>query len=372
MDVESYAALVRLLAGARHDARRRPTRKHAPWHIVRSDDKRRARLNCIAHILRSIPFKKVAANEGQAAQTIGQGKYDDEATLKGESSFVRCTDHFFGRPVSTRARSERRDIFRAAAIVSTAVLLMLAATTAMAQSDTALSVRQPHLDARKVFFMLFLMLGPIKILVPFVNLTAGSDALLRRRLARRSILFSAAALALAGVLGRTMLENFDISLPVVALTGGIILFLVALQTVLQQSTVAPARARQEDSKPGMHLAVNPLAFPVVVTPYGIAAVIVFATLARQDSEKLVVAGIVLLLLALDWLAMLFADAIVRWIGTVLQVFAVVLGVAQIALGLQVIVQSLGMLGLPVEPGSIAASVRNAGSYNRRYKRLEER
>src|SRR6185503_15323277 len=33
--------------------------KHAPWHIVRSDDKRRARLNVIAHILSVIPHKKV-------------------------------------------------------------------------------------------------------------------------------------------------------------------------------------------------------------------------------------------------------------------------------------------------------------------------
>jgi polyphosphate kinase 2 len=30
--------------------------KHAPWHIVHSDDKRRARLNCISHILKAIPF----------------------------------------------------------------------------------------------------------------------------------------------------------------------------------------------------------------------------------------------------------------------------------------------------------------------------
>jgi len=29
--------------------------KHAPWAIIRSDDKRRARLNCIAHILKTIP-----------------------------------------------------------------------------------------------------------------------------------------------------------------------------------------------------------------------------------------------------------------------------------------------------------------------------
>jgi polyphosphate kinase 2 (PPK2 family) len=32
--------------------------KHAPWYIVHSDDKRRARRNCISHILRLIPYKK--------------------------------------------------------------------------------------------------------------------------------------------------------------------------------------------------------------------------------------------------------------------------------------------------------------------------
>ena len=31
----------------------------APWYVVRSDDKRRARLNCITHLLRQIPYKKV-------------------------------------------------------------------------------------------------------------------------------------------------------------------------------------------------------------------------------------------------------------------------------------------------------------------------
>jgi polyphosphate kinase len=63
--------------------------KHAPWHIVRSDDKRRVRLNCISHILSMIPYKKVP-HEGQAAEAIRQGRYDDQATLKGKN-FVRET-----------------------------------------------------------------------------------------------------------------------------------------------------------------------------------------------------------------------------------------------------------------------------------------
>ena len=71
----------------------------------------------------------------------------------------------------------------------------------------------------------------------------------------------------------------------------------------------------------------------------------FATIAtgRHDQE-FTVAGIVLLILVLDWLAML-AETILRWSGTALQVFAVVLGVTQAALGLQVILHNLRLIGV---------------------------
>src|SRR4029079_13116554 len=36
---------------------------HAPWYILQSDDKRRARLNCIAHLLTLIPYKKVSRDK---------------------------------------------------------------------------------------------------------------------------------------------------------------------------------------------------------------------------------------------------------------------------------------------------------------------
>lgn len=218
-----------------------------------------------------------------------------------------------------------------------------------AQTPFGADAPAPEIGARKIFFMLFLMLGPIKILVPFVAMTRGSDPHLRRRLATRATLFSAAALAIAGVLGRAMLENFEISLPVLAMTGGVILFLVALQTVLQQSAGAPGPPPDSGRPADLSLALTPLAFPTIVTPYGIAAVIVFATLAtgRYDQE-FTVAGIVLLILILDWLAMLFAEAILRWTGTALQIFAVVLGVTQAALGLQIILHTLSLIGVFVE------------------------
>ncbi len=152
--------------------------------------------------------------------------------------------------------------------------MVLVAFGAQAQTEAGSVAMQPILSAKKIFLMLFLMLGPIKILVSFVNMTLGTDARFQRNLATCAVLFSAAALVLAGLLGRNVLENFNISVWVLALTGGLVLFLVALQTVLQQGA-GPARARPDDPPPDLSFAYSPLAFPTIVTPYGIAAVIIF-------------------------------------------------------------------------------------------------
>ena len=44
----------------------------APWYIVRSDDKRRARLNVIAHLLQTIPHKKIKRPKVEAARSVAQ------------------------------------------------------------------------------------------------------------------------------------------------------------------------------------------------------------------------------------------------------------------------------------------------------------
>jgi polyphosphate kinase 2 len=55
----------------------------APWYIVRSDDKKRARLNCISHFLSVIPYGKVPKEKVKLPERSKKGAYDDQATLKG-------------------------------------------------------------------------------------------------------------------------------------------------------------------------------------------------------------------------------------------------------------------------------------------------
>jgi polyphosphate kinase 2 len=55
----------------------------APWYIVSSDDKRRARLNCIRHLLSLIPYKKVTRKRVKLPKRSNKGAYNDQVSLKG-------------------------------------------------------------------------------------------------------------------------------------------------------------------------------------------------------------------------------------------------------------------------------------------------
>jgi hypothetical protein len=57
--------------------------EYAPWYVVPSDDKRRARLNCISHLLGLIPYEKLPRKNVQLPQRSTRDAYDDRATLAG-------------------------------------------------------------------------------------------------------------------------------------------------------------------------------------------------------------------------------------------------------------------------------------------------
>ncbi len=57
--------------------------EHAPWFILRSDDKRRARLNCISHILGLFPYEKVPRPKVKLPKRSTKHRYDDQSSLEG-------------------------------------------------------------------------------------------------------------------------------------------------------------------------------------------------------------------------------------------------------------------------------------------------
>jgi polyphosphate kinase len=82
MDLESYGRWYNY-SKARDLMLKATDSKHAPWYLVRTDDKRRGRLNCISHILSLIPYKKVPQAKVKLPKRSNKKKYDDQTSLKG-------------------------------------------------------------------------------------------------------------------------------------------------------------------------------------------------------------------------------------------------------------------------------------------------
>jgi polyphosphate kinase 2 (PPK2 family) len=82
MDIESYdrwyqysKARDRMLEATDTDT--------SPWHIVRTEDKRRGRLNLISHLLKLIPYEQIKREKIKLPKRSDKGKYDDVSTLEG-------------------------------------------------------------------------------------------------------------------------------------------------------------------------------------------------------------------------------------------------------------------------------------------------
>ncbi|MBR0708370.1 hypothetical protein JQ603_17865 [Bradyrhizobium liaoningense] len=89
-----------------------------------------------------------------------------------------------------------------------------------------------------------------------------------------------------------------------------------------------------------------------MTPYGIAAVIILMAFAPDTKTNLLVACVAYFILFLDWLAMLAAHVLVRWLGPLLLLLGVILGVTQVALGLELMIA--GISG-PIAQGAFTGS-----------------
>jgi multiple antibiotic resistance protein len=199
-------------------------------------------------------------------------------------------------------------------------------------------------DNSQILTLLFLMLGPFKILGPFAKITKNADRVFARKIAVRAMIYSVVALTLAGFLGEKILKSNGIPVPILALSGGIILFLVALLTIIQQFEPPKVKVHEERiENPTLEAAMYPLAFPTIVTPYGIAAVIVFNTLSHDLNSKLALGAMIVGIMFLNLLVMLFARILFKPLAITLAILGAILGVIQVAVGAKIIYNSFTAL-----------------------------
>ena len=202
----------------------------------------------------------------------------------------------------------------------------------------------------EAFTFLFVTLGPLNVIGPFAAMTDGRETAFKRRLALEAFLLAMIALLFAAALGAKTLQAWGISAGALLLATGAILFSVALQPVLAgyKPRAPRVQATADDAVPApsaSELAFSPLAFPTIVTPYGLALLILLFTLHPLDSGGLWVLGVAAFVLALDLLVMLSADLIAKipFIKPGLDILGSVMNVLLVALGVQAVADGLRLL-----------------------------
>jgi multiple antibiotic resistance protein len=200
--------------------------------------------------------------------------------------------------------------------------------------------------AAEIFTIFFITLGPLKILGPFVQRTHDLAEPELRKVAIWSFVIATISAVAGSALGRILAANWHVSTATLSMTAGIIFFLVALKQLLAGYEPPHAAVAPPPLPPKPVAAAATLLFPVVLTPYGIAAVIVLLASNREAERIGLIVGLLVLVMVLNLLAMLYARRIlIGPVMIVLQIVGAILGVLQVGLAIEFMVFGLRGLGM---------------------------
>jgi len=197
----------------------------------------------------------------------------------------------------------------------------------------------PQLSVAQVATLMFVMLGPLKFLGPFVAGTRTLDDAAIRSLAIKATIMATVTVIVGAFVGKTMMQNMGISVPALLLAAGAVFFLVSLKLVMAEYEHAPA------PEPAAPLTAFTAAFPLVVTPYGMAGVIALLAAADGSKRMMTILGIVLVMMVLDLVFMIFARTILKKLGLPFRLFGAVLGIIMLALSVEVVLDALRRGGI---------------------------
>jgi multiple antibiotic resistance protein len=195
-------------------------------------------------------------------------------------------------------------------------------------------------------------LGPTKTIPAFYVATRAADARTRLVLAAKSTLVATAIVLFVALVASGTLLTWRVSLEAVEIAGGLVLVLSAVKTLTElgfAAATAPAAAETDGAATGTGLfgkpVLTPLAVPAIVPPVGIMVVLFFAGTALGDTQQQTqLAGVLLSIMALNFVAMLFARPIMRVVGVpVLALTGWVFSALQAGLGVQAIITAVQAL-----------------------------
>jgi small neutral amino acid transporter SnatA (MarC family) len=196
----------------------------------------------------------------------------------------------------------------------------------------------------KLLLLLLIGMGPKIALVPFLDKTKHFDAETQREVGRRMVVIAVVTAFILFAFGALLMRLLHISSGAVAVAGGIILAILAIEMVTGhgKKPVEEFPAKEDPRQ----IAVYPLAIPYLLNPVGITILIIASEEVVSVASVALVAGLVLLVGAFDYLIFANIDKLSKRLNpTSLVISEVVFGLLLTAVAVQLTVTGLGSLGI---------------------------
>ena len=196
-----------------------------------------------------------------------------------------------------------------------------------------------------VFLILFIGMGPVKVLLLYVAATKDASPEVQRKVAQKAIMTAVVVGIVLLVAGVVFMKLLHFSQGALTIAGGIILLLLALNIVL-----SPDKKEDHDAAPDeatlMSMAVYPLGIPMLMNPIGIVDLTVFSAEAQKITDLAVLLGMLLAVAAIDYGVFLVSHRLDNWLTHErILVMEKVLGILLAALAVQLILAGLADVGV---------------------------
>ena len=160
------------------------------------------------------------------------------------------------------------------------------------------------------FATLIVILDPMGLMPVFLGLTSKLSRTAQRKAAFQASLVSFGVILTFAFLGQQILRALHISMESLKLSGGVLLFLVAMELLTSSDMEQP-----DTGDDAVNVALVPLGIPLLAGPGAIVAVMVSMAQAHAVGSIVGVVGAVVATHVVIWLSMRFALELSRFLGT---------------------------------------------------------
>lgn len=203
------------------------------------------------------------------------------------------------------------------------------------------------MEISKIILAYLVLINPLGALSIFLDLTRRYSIKERRRVAQLTSLTVFVAMVLFTLSGNALLNALGISIGSFQISGGILVFIIALS--LMKGNDNPAKPQLDthnehytaNPPSAASIAVVPLAIPMILGPGGISTVVIYASSAHSYQAYTALCAAALAISLICYLTLMAGARISKWLGdTGLTILNRIMGILLAAVAVEIIVNGL--------------------------------